>query len=256
MQATLLLSVYLLVPQVLAVQHATSKNVMYFLDRAQTYSDQKQHQLALQAIDVVLWLDPKYAEAYYRRGGIKLIDNHYFMAIFDFDVSLRLDPHHYKALSARGLCSLNLSEIEKARSDFDASILENAKWYESYLGRGILGMKQGDYSKAIADLEMAYQLNPEDVQVLTMLAFVKSSSPVKALRDGSKAALYASKACQLTKYQDSTVLIMSADAYAENGQFEQAVELLETAIKIDDIRASTLENVKRAVEKYKNRQKP
>jgi hypothetical protein len=58
---------------------------------------------------------------------------------------------------------------------------------------------------------------PDSLQLLNCVAWVLASTNATALRDGKRAIALATKACELTKFRDSTVIDTLAAAYAEAG---------------------------------------
>ena len=83
------------------------------------------------------------------------------------------------------------------------------------------------------------------------LAWFWSTCPKAELRDGKKAVEYAEKACKLTEYKEATFLDTLAAAYAENGQFEEAVKTQQKALKSpDDFPKKELEKAKMRLQLY------
>ena len=77
----------------------------------------------------------------------------------------------------------------------------------------------------------AIQLAPEPL-ALNNLAQIRASHPNPALRDGKQAVELAVRCCQLTSYQVATPLSTLAAAYAEVGQFDDAIKWQTAAIKL------------------------
>ena len=65
------------------------------------------------------------------------------------------------------------------------------------------------------------------------LASVLSTSPDDDIRDGKRAIEYAVNACRFTEYNDASCLDTLAAAYAETGQFAEAVKSSEKAIQLN-----------------------
>jgi serine/threonine-protein kinase len=55
------------------------------------------------------------------------------------------------------------------------------------------------------------------------LAWIKATCPVDELRDGKAAIEHATRACELTDWNDPDLIDTLACAYAEAGQFDQAI---------------------------------
>ncbi len=69
----------------------------------------------------------------------------------------------------------------------------------------------------------ALRLHPELIGALNNLAWFLASSPDARLRDGPRAVQLAERACGNTGYQQPVLIGTLAAAYAEGGQFDQAV---------------------------------
>jgi serine/threonine-protein kinase len=99
----------------------------------------------------------------------------------------------------------------------------------------------GRYGEALAHLETAHAANPWDVSVANNLAWILATCPDATHRDGPRALRLAEWACQATAYKSPPLLDSLAAAYAEGGQFDQAVRTTLQAIEIvrGNPRAST-----------------
>ncbi len=82
----------------------------------------------------------------------------------------------------------------------------------------------GHYSQAIVDLEESSRLDSTNSVVLNNLAWLLATAPDADARDGKKAVEYATKACELSKWQDAADVDTLAAAYAETGDFDNAVK--------------------------------
>ena len=65
---------------------------------------------------------------------------------------------------------------------------------------------------------------PDEIVLLNNTAWLLATSPDASLRNGVEAVGYARRAAQLTRGQEPVILGTLAAAYAEEGQFSDAVE--------------------------------
>jgi hypothetical protein len=87
------------------------------------------------------------------------------------------------------------------------------------------------YSRAAAErLDAALQINPDSSLALNELAWTLATSPDATVRDGGRAVKLAERACELTNYQYTLFVGTLAAAYAENGQFDEAISTAQNAI--------------------------
>jgi hypothetical protein len=89
--------------------------------------------------------------------------------------------------------------------------------------------------------------------VLNNLAWILATHEDAEIRDGVQAVRLAEQACELTGYKVPGILNTLAAAYAEMGQFDQAVETsqrtLQMAQKAERIKST--EDIRARIEAYK-----
>jgi tetratricopeptide (TPR) repeat protein len=115
----------------------------------------------------------------------------------------------------------------------------------SFKNRGYARLVQGKADAAVGDfrktMEIYARLVEQEGQRDLALQFAKSLSPMawifatypdKSFRDGSKAKEYALKACELTEWRAFVPVETLAAAYAETGNFGEAVKWQENALKL------------------------
>ncbi len=84
-------------------------------------------------------------------------------------------------------------------------------------------VNSGDYSAALQQMNAALDANPEDANSHNNKAWLLCTCPVEELRDGMLAIVHAKQACDLTDYKNEMFLDTLAAAYAETGDFDEAV---------------------------------
>ena len=114
-------------------------------------------------------------------------------------------------------------------------------------------MNIGAHKEAIADYEVALQTAVDDSGVLNNYAWVLATSPDDSLRDGKKALELGRKACELTNYEKPHILSTLAAAYAEMGDFENALKWSRKACEMSD--ESIKKQLQEELESYQQ-QKP
>lgn len=106
------------------------------------------------------------------------------------------------------------------------------------------------YDKAVEAFEKNIELFPENPTNLNNYSWFLSTITQDSYRDGKKALELALKAAQATDYKESYILSTLAAAYAENGDFENALKTVQKALELvkDEKQKEELKN---ELESYK-----
>src|SRR5262245_56581424 len=128
------------------------------------------------------------------------------------------------ALYERGNALLKKKAYDRAISDYTEAIAFYPQPFAgAYVGRGSAYEEKKDYFKAINDFARATQLDAKLPHGFNNLAWLLATCPDAKFRDGKKAVELSKKACELTGHKDGAKLDTLAAAYAESGQFKEAV---------------------------------
>jgi tetratricopeptide (TPR) repeat protein len=103
---------------------------------------------------------------------------------------------------------------------------------EGCLGLGNALLVRGHSTEAIRYLRTAIRLDPKSAAAMSRLAWVLSTHPEAAIRNGAEALPLAEQACQLTGNKDVQALSALAAASAEMGNYERAVTTAELAARL------------------------
>jgi len=109
------------------------------------------------------------------------------------------------------------------------------------------------YNEAIDYYESAIEMDPSYARAYNALAWLLATCPTAEVRDGTKAVEAATKACELTKWNDHSYVSTLAAAYSEVADFASAVKRQENAIKLlaESERLEWQDNYEERIKVYK-----
>ncbi|HQR43483.1 MAG TPA: tetratricopeptide repeat protein, partial [Gemmatales bacterium] len=173
------------------------------------------------------------AEAYRKRAWLWAMKNEPEIAIKDADEAIRLSPSA-STYNTRGQAWASKKENDKAIGDYTEAIRLDPKLAAAYYNRGIVWLANKDYEKAIADYSEAIRLKPNYPQPINNLAWLMATCSVDKYRDGKRAVELARQACELSEWSIPGRIATLAAAYAESGNYEQAIKHQKQALTFPD----------------------
>jgi serine/threonine protein kinase len=169
-------------------------------------------------------LNPLYTAAYLERGEAYAAQGNYESAITDYGKVLQLDPKNASAYAQRGFANYAKGSYDPAIWDYSHSITLGLATAANYYNLGLAFYGRSSDSRALANYEQATQVDPKMSEAYTNAAWVLATSADGSVRDGNKAVQYALKAGSLTAWKQPRLLDILACAYAEAGDFDNAVK--------------------------------
>lgn len=201
-------------------------------NRGQARYMKDEYQAAIQDFSAAIAMDARHSLALNNRALAKIAMGDFPGALKDLDAALKLVPDYPEALNNRGIVKQELDRPDDAIKDFTVALKVYPKYIDALCNRALAHLQKDDHVKAFADLEQAITIEPNSYGASNDLAWLLATTPVASVRNPKRALELATKACELSHYEQWNSLDTLATAFAENGKFDEAKQWIGTAIEL------------------------
>ncbi len=203
-----------------------------YYNRGITWAKKGNNDFAISDYTKALELNPRNslkAGIYFNRAYAKLKRGEYEQAIDDYTKCIEIDPQKAELYYLRANVWYEKSNLDSAISDYTKAIDIKPTYVQAILDRANTWHEKKDYALAMIDYEKATELDPQNGLIYSNYSWLLSTCPDSKFRDGAKALKLALKAVEI-RPDESLFLDSLAAAYAELGNFKEAVRIEEKAI--------------------------
>jgi protein O-mannosyl-transferase len=188
---------------------------------------------AIAHYEKVLQTEPDSAETLCNLGNLLADRGQFDAAILHYRKALEIEPGlaevHYNLANA----------LTNGRGDLDAAIAEYEKALKAKPNSAeaqrnldiVESLREAIRKKLVKQRELL-RSSPDDAALLNDTAWTLATSPIASLRNGREAVKLAQEAIKLSDSKEPAILGTLAAAYAEAGQFPEAVATAQRALTL------------------------
>jgi len=189
-------------------------------------------------------------------GNVLVAEDKAGDAIAAYQNSLELSPDQPIVQTELGRLFFHENQYDQADAAFEKAIHLNPTNEEAQVCLGMILQGKGRDSEAIPHYRKAIEVNSNSFVALNNLSWLLATDPNPELRNGPEAVPLAQQACQQTGYKDVSVLGTLAAAFAEAGQFNDAVATAQKALQMADQqgKAELASSLQAQIKFYESRQ--
>jgi tetratricopeptide (TPR) repeat protein len=208
------------------------RNSYAFVERGVFEYSKKEYDKAQGDLQRAIDLGSQAAVIYIARGMILLHKHDTKKAFAELKRAQEIDPRHPDVYAAMASMFLMQGKTDKALKVLDQAVEIDPQCADSHGNRAVVFLAMGKYDKALDDLDEVLRVAPNSARAQRERAWILATCPNAKVRDGEQALLSATKACELTGWNEPHTLAILAAACSETSDFEGAVNWQQKALDL------------------------
>jgi len=202
--------------------------------------------------------NPECVMALVNLGDCKFHENRLDEAVDLANRALWLDPKSIPALNNLGNADAKAGRLDQAIAYYRQALAISPQCLMATFNLVKTLDKSGRFPEGIVAYEEALKFDPDEPQLLNNLAWRLATCPTEKSRDGPRAVILATKACEITHYQEPVFIGTRAAAHAEAGEFYSAMLYAKMAMQVADEQGKRglIQRNQQLLEQYYNLGKP
>jgi tetratricopeptide (TPR) repeat protein len=177
-------------------------------------------------------IQPEAPDPYNHLGRLLKRQGRLTEALEQYDRALERDPNFAEAHSNKGLALEGLGRLSEALTAYQRAVELDADHLLYRCNLAYALQETGQSAAAHRHVSEAFRIEPNWPQIAAQEAWEQATSPDAAQRNGQQALRAAKLACFGTDHQVPECLDILAAAYAELGQFQEAVTWARKALAL------------------------
>lgn len=209
-----------------------SDNPDRYVNRGNAYLQIESFEAALEDYNKAIELSPKLVKAYNGRSVVYEMIDKIDDACNDLMTAIELDGTYGAPYFNLGLLYITMGKDDEALVCVNKAnqLLPNNT--DILRTRGDLHAALGDADKAYQDFILALEADSENLKAHRNLSWLLSTSDQSSIRNGKEALSHALWCCEKTDWKEASSLEVLAAAYAECGNFDEAVRWQSEALQL------------------------
>ena len=145
---------------------------------------------------------------------------------------MAIQPDYAVAHNNLGQVLLQMGKADEALAHFKQAVDLRPDLVEAHINLGNVFLQKGETQKAVAQFQKSLEIRPDHGAVCGRLAWLLATSAEPSVRNGARAVELARRADQLSGGNNPLFVGTLAAAYAEAGQFSEAVASGQRALQL------------------------
>lgn len=187
---------------------------------------------ALEHCQQAVYLKPGFGDAHAKLGWLLVQNGRLNEAIDQFRQALNSDPRNAEARFNLGIALVRKGRPDEAVAEFEEMLKPDPENAEVQFHLGMALAAAGKLDEAMRCYRKVIGQNPDHAGALNNLAWELATSPVPSRRNGDEALVLAIRANAAAGGKSPDCLDTLAAAYAEAGQFDEAVKTAKEALRL------------------------
>ena len=187
---------------------------------------------AIRQYEQALAINPKLDLAHYNFAFALLRKNQVDDAVAHFLQALALTPTLAAAEFQLGNIMFGRGRVDDAIAHYERAIAAQPDFVEARLNLAGALFQLRRVGEVVTQTRAALAVQPDNPRILSSFAWLLSTWPDAAIRNGPEAVRLATRADELTQGRDPMIVRALAAAYAETGRFGDAVTTAQRALRL------------------------